>query len=131
MDKLKPCPFCGKQPTTAKGDHNQVLVSCNECEVDLYAEDAMVKWNRRAADTHRDVPTAWISVKDRLPDSARDVVVAYNTGTTLASAVGAYDCIRWLGGDGAPWPVRSFPITHWMPLPTPPEGQPPKGGAHG
>ena len=60
----------------------------------------------------------WISVKKRLPFSGEDVLVA----------------VRWAGrpatvdmsfvddeGEWAMWSAKRWEITHWMPLPKPPE----------
>ena len=76
----------------------------------------------------------WISVKDRLPELDQDVLV-YAVGKEdgfldTTHIVISQRCIshifpwdqgveEWL----APWPYfnRNYEITHWMPLPSPPE----------
>ena len=59
----------------------------------------------------------WISVKDRLPDAFCPVIV-YRKGHVER---GARDVNGW-------WKVygtRTKSVTHWMPLPEPPEEEPP------
>lgn len=65
----------------------------------------------------------WISVKDRLPPEDELILVVYEKKVTVGS--------RWKSGlaifdweytgDGQ-W-VPNEEITHWMPLPKPPEGE--------
>lgn len=58
--------------------------------------------------------TTWISVYDRLPEPSEHVLIYCNDGLIL---VGWYDYYRmtFLCTDGTPC------VTHWMPLPAPPE----------
>ena len=58
----------------------------------------------------------WISVKDRLPDIDNEVL----------AFTGGCCCVAWiedgnwiLNPDG--WDSIKFPVTHWQPLPDPPE----------
>lgn len=52
----------------------------------------------------------WISVKDRLPDNALEVIAISNGKSTAFLHKLAY--CRWIIGET---------VTHWMPLPKPPE----------
>lgn len=58
----------------------------------------------------------WISVKDRLPEDADVVLIAFGGGVSIAC----------YGGD---WRHPVYPmlpllsVTHWMPLPKPPEAK--------
>ena len=57
----------------------------------------------------------WISVKERLPESSKNVLAykSYGQGYMVAS----YFDGKWFPPDGIQFPV----ITHWMPLPEPPK----------
>ena len=59
-------------------------------------------------------PVQWISVKDRLPDSGTGVLVFTDD---YCAYTAHYDGYWWLSGE----PTLSYNVTHWMPLPAPPE----------
>ena len=70
----------------------------------------------------------WVSVKDRLPDFDVPVLVYVidvfdNKGTiSITKYTITYDLTNnWLGYENS-----SFKITHWMPLPAPPNSRPPE-----
>ena len=56
----------------------------------------------------------WISVKDRLPDTCVCVLVHYDDGNMLVDEIGSDG--EWIDED-----FNCGNITHWMPLPEPPE----------
>lgn len=60
----------------------------------------------------------WISVKDRLPEAFQPVIVCRDKGRGVyAAEPGCRDVGDW-------WKVygtRTKKVTHWMPLPQPPE----------
>ena len=56
----------------------------------------------------------WISVKDRLPNSGTGVLVFTDD---YCAYTAHYDGYWWLSGE----PTLSYNVTHWMPLPEPPE----------
>ena len=62
-----------------------------------------------------DVPTKWISVKDRLPDFGRRVLILGNRKD------GQFIYIDQICADGD-WLLVNWEVTHWMPLPEPPKG---------
>lgn len=72
----------------------------------------------RAADLCGDeVPSPWISVKDALPEDFDTKVVWTDRGILyLATFTG----MRWYTSGGET--IRDEEVTHWMPLPPPPEG---------
>lgn len=55
---------------------------------------------------------SWISVKDRLPEDASDVLIVWADGVSEA----CYFDETWCR-DGR----RLLSVTHWMPLPEPPK----------
>ena len=59
----------------------------------------------------------WISVKDRLPQGDYDVLVYYSNGLYGVEFVHWImgKCLGWCGED------CGVAVTHWMPLPSPPE----------
>lgn len=59
----------------------------------------------------------WISVKDRLPEETREVLVFDSRNYLIWQA-------RWMGDewvDPCMDPIEK--VTHWTPLPEPPEGE--------
>ena len=68
-------------------------------------------------DKDTNVPTKWISVKDRLPEMYKNVLVIRTDGKIRFDAIGSlnvwYEEV-WHTGN---------PVTHWMPLPQPPKGE--------
>ena len=60
----------------------------------------------------------WISVKDKLPENKRRVMVYTTQG---AYRIGVFS---FVGGEGAVWfrcDRSCITCTHWMPLPEPPK----------
>lgn len=73
----------------------------------------------------------WISVKERLPELGERVLAcngnisgeAYITNTVPQECISA---ARWCRHYGASWDATfDLPVTHWMPLPTPPKEESP------
>ena len=62
-------------------------------------------------------PNGWVSVEERLPEPTYCVLV-YTTDYSIEVAA--------RGRDGE-W--MSYEVTHWMPLPVPPDRRPPEGEA--
>lgn len=62
----------------------------------------------------------WISVKDRLPEKNTVVLVYFVKGILqLVDTAFFVSKSRWIDGDLRNWDDEF--ITHWMPLPAPPE----------
>ena len=73
-------------------------------------------WKETATDA-----SPWVSVDDRLPDSARVVPVMTRQGAPDAADMAWRDGEEWtwfnlVTMDEAPWPT-AWQITHWYPLP--------------
>ncbi|WP_312974059.1 DUF551 domain-containing protein [Atlantibacter sp.] len=58
------------------------------------------------------IPDGWIPVSERMPETMTSVLV---TGTWFHHAVSFWDGASWCDLDYEP------PVTHWMPLPNPPQ----------
>ena len=120
MTELRSCPFCGSAITPIEtGDYGLegYALRC-KCGVGFVGhvfstkEQAIKAWNTRAGE--------WISVKDRLPNPNGDWVLVY--------ADEAVNCMGFDKKNGfSDWNfspcngVDISRITHWMPLPAPPE----------
>ena len=119
MTDLKLCPFCGDTYaviyTTLEDGY---CAECLEChaKTDWFSTkaEAIAAWNRRA--------DGWIPVTERLPEENR-LVQVYNGSVTC----GILREPQIIGGG---WMIAfdysgvlefQFPVTHWMPLPQPPE----------
>ena len=72
-------------------------------------------------------PNEWVSVEERLPNDEQIVLfrqkngfiycAEYFAGNSLCSPSWFIDCDCW----------EAKEVTHWMPLPTPPDRRPPEG----
>ena len=113
MTELKPCPFCGGEATAIDGSKQ---VWCSDCYADgPFTEEHIAAWNRRAS--------GWVSVEERLPEKAKwsgDRVLVYTEEGYIHT--GLYE--GEAATDDDPWWDKfndSGYVTHWMPLPEPPE----------
>lgn len=102
-----------------KGCNHYNFVRCRACQIDdalSYIDDAQT-----VEDTN--VPSKWISVKERLPDDASDVLAYYDDGTERRTIPANYykrcwyDCVfnRPISD------LETGFIKYWMPSPKPPE----------
>ena len=95
----------------------------NESKYPLHHEDARPmyvsvlkeEYERMQAESH----TGWISVDERLPEKMKDVLCSDGADVFLAHYDEMCDGSIWW----QPWGLPHLEgITHWMPLPEPPEG---------
>lgn len=64
-------------------------------------------------------PNEWVSVEERLPEHMKDVIVLYGGGEIDIDWVDSLGDFRFDNLFGR--------VTHWMPLPAPPDRRPPEG----
>ena len=68
--------------------------------------------------------TEWISIEDRLPESGQDVLLVHMISDDASSVMSGWrDSNHWFENCyyGKPANVPKEDITHWMPLPEPPD----------
>ena len=129
MSELKPCPFCGSADIRTEPGIN--LNYCDKCS----AEANIEHWNTRPIEdalrariaeleeeidqltSHSNIERQddkWIPVSERLPEDLQSIIVFTKDRKTYI--------IRFLelyGREG--FGSLSDIVTHWMPLPEPPE----------
>ena len=64
-------------------------------------------------------PNEWVSVEERLPEEKQRVIVRCER---VGTSVGWILWGRWMTDIGP----HAGDVTHWMPLPTPPDSRPPE-----
>ena len=67
--------------------------------------------------------TDWISVKDRLPEDKNRVLVWYMGRRYEMPLFAEWDRSQWWDHEGLAFGDYSKHITHWQPLPEPPEAE--------
>ena len=70
-------------------------------------------------------PNEWVSVEDRLPASGQNVIAT--NGSDVGEAWYASLSRSWYRYNGLEWNRICREVTHWMPLPEPPDRRPPEG----
>jgi len=89
--------------------------------------DALESEARKIRDAAAMLPLVWISVEEHWPKHGSDVLVAYKAGQYVLLGVGEFDGTT-VNDDGATVPyfkgIGGFEVTHWMPLPSPPDSTP-------
>lgn len=69
-------------------------------------------------------PNEWVSVEDRLPASGQNVIAT--NGSDVGEAWYASLSRSWYRYNGLEWNRICREVTHWMPLPEPPDSRPPE-----
>lgn len=64
------------------------------------------------------VGNMWISVEDRLPTEPMEYIVMIKGGANATTLL--FDGVLWFSEDPEEWRTY-YTVTHWMPLPEPPE----------
>jgi len=130
MDELKACPFCGSSNTTL--DYYEIscpqelgtIVVCNDCGA---SAKSIVDWNTRpiedallaraekaeAENATLKEERRWIPVREQMPTPGTQWVLLKN---------GKMDFdFTYIDGGRYDWWRNGSNVTHWMPLPEPPE----------
>ena len=81
-------------------------------------EKATLKELLQAADQLKTRALRWISVEERLPEDYEDVVIIMREGASSWYRVAYREYGGWSFGGGR---RVNCEVTHWMPLPEPPE----------
>lgn len=113
--KIKPCPFCGNSEEVRVTQHGGYGVNC-VCGGMYYdnhdtSTEAIKAWNIRKIETDK-----WINVEDSLPEDNSIPYFVFSIGGYYEIAKYSYLKNRWYTGTA--WVDQ---VTHWMPLPDPPE----------
>ena len=122
MGDCKKCPFYKTEPVPEDlaGKVNLTeLASCDVDAVGLAAADQLENQSAHIAALQKEIEKLrgqvprWIPVEERLPDQCMDILVRYRDKHIL---LGTARCDDWIEED-----FEDGNITHWMPLPEPPE----------
>ena len=118
MTDLKLCPFCGDTYaviyTTLEDGY---CAECLEChaKTDWFSTkaEAITAWNRRA--------DGWIPVTERLPEEHEVTLVRGDTSPLVFLCWYEKSEREWYDSYGNCIGSPDRHVTHWMPLPQPPE----------
>lgn len=120
MKNLKPCPFCrGEALEVVSERYTPVhyFIKCEQCRARSFyfrtPAEAVAAWNRRTPE--------WIPVEEELPGICRPVLVyCPQNRLSYCASINPKET-KWYIWGGEQEEVM-FDVSHWMPLPEPPEG---------
>lgn len=98
--------------------HGDSILAAIYCAAEGQENDAPI----RPIET---TPNEWVSVEDRLPASGQNVIAT--NGSDVGEAWYASLSRSWYRYNGLEWNRICREVTHWMPLPEPPDSRPPEG----
>lgn len=131
-----PCPICHSEDVEIKTSKavrasGLTMMLCFGCGATVSFQgredrsQTLAAWNTRAPLPEE--PTGWVDCRERLPEDCRPVLL-YAPNDELRIISGWYEkanedfwTLAWRGGS------TTIAVTHWMPLPQPPQ----EGDAHG
>ncbi|MFI3254420.1 MAG: Lar family restriction alleviation protein [Eubacteriales bacterium] len=132
-EKLKPCPFCGGEASLYEYNRVQHSVECDNCKVGqpifTTEVEAWSKWNTRT--------TNWNKYPEVKPEDRQSVLIVHDEGDdNLLPHELPYYYVAWydqmsnmfwgrpeedeFGNENEPL-FLGKDVTHWQPLPEPPE----------
>ena len=130
------CPYWMEEKVPAEMQDMvgaDVFHSCDVDRVWLDGADLIERLTDRCARYAEEIAVAqerprWIPVEERLPEEGVPVLINYigTDGEVYADGIAAWTdsgCFWWEGSLADCDEEVAVPITHWMPLPEPPEGE--------
>ena len=128
------CRLCGGPLETYYCEERLYLVQCADCGTFSLVKTANPEDAARVTLARPTLtpPNEWVSVEERLPDEElkrfKELFPEENEVEVLVMIQWA-DTATTLYWDGEKFydEMRSYEVTHWMPLPAPPDRRPPEG----
>ena len=137
MSEMKPCPFCGNEPTVTNEFDDEVLFYGCTKDIDCPLYDApfvnLENWNNRPIEdalhariAELEAERRWRVVADgELPELGKEVIF-YDSimERRLKGCLRKNGGVEWLSDEGYTFSSRDgrySRITHWMYAPQPPE----------
>ena len=131
----KPCPVCGKEPTATPIENSfysyAELTEEQKIRFAAYQVfDVPKKASSNIKDTDSGKPEAeeeqarWVMVSERLSEDGETVFVIIHDGFERFENGNEVARLTYLGnGNWWAWESERYVVTHWMPLPNPPEAK--------
>lgn len=105
------CSECGNSPIEC-GEY------CNKCGARMDGEAKALNNTNHSVDINKMVQNQWISVNEQLPETYIEVLVCFKAdGSKVIAFVNRFGKWKNASTDN----LIESEITHWMPLPAPPE----------
>lgn len=115
MSELLPCPFCGSKASYDQAESIHVSCTKHLCPANDFGTFVIdEEWNTRAS--------PWVSVEDRLPEEGEYLCLLDDESPFSNVCLSRYT--KKVVPNWEAERYRHSLITHWMPLPEPPEVKP-------
>ena len=126
MAELRPCPFCGdnQQLNYVELSNGLHYIECVRCGA---APHKLGAWDRETAVKYWNSVNRWIPCSERLPEKHVEVLAysPYWGKIVVAMWGGEFWLEQWTDDD-----LEQSEISHWMPLPEPPEKEANENAGH-